>query len=313
MTRLAWAILLPLAAAQQPTKDWCATGTKLPDFTEDEGQASVELVYAQSPLFSTNPKIGTKLRWLNLYHTALVVVQKLPGVEPKNWTIEFDSVTNVAGAVLPNISGMNLTWNNDARYCVTEGILWGEAHWSKMFEVAVRLSAAQARQIFTEFIPSVNNTAHHTKPLYQLWRAQSRTDETLVKDITCGDGVNWILHYAATVLQVKPVAGFELKFTSIVFRADRLDPVDSSEWTEVVKYFQSLVQFMGPHQSELQRFLEFLHLMPIHYVYDSNAKAYFRVEGNHFPWLEIQYQPIDLEGPPWNHTELTRLPETVIV
>lgn len=34
---------------------------------------------AQSPLFSTNPNIGTKLQWLNLYHTALVFVQKVPG------------------------------------------------------------------------------------------------------------------------------------------------------------------------------------------------------------------------------------------
>ena len=41
----------------------------------------VDFLVVQAPLFSTNPRIGTKLRWLNLYHTALVVKQDLPGAE----------------------------------------------------------------------------------------------------------------------------------------------------------------------------------------------------------------------------------------
>ena len=36
-------------------------------------------------------------------------------------------VTNVLGAVLPKIDNGTLSWNNDARYCVTPGVLWGEA------------------------------------------------------------------------------------------------------------------------------------------------------------------------------------------
>ncbi|CAJ1361388.1 unnamed protein product [Effrenium voratum] len=168
---------------------WCATGIKMPDFREDGGQPSVEVMMAQSPLFSTNPNIGTKLQWLNLYHTALVFVQKVPGQEVKNWTVEFDSVTNVLGAIKPQIEGDQVIWDHDARFCATEGVLWGEAHWSKIFEVVLRLNADQARRIFTEFIPAVNETSPATKPLYQLMRAESTTNgETLVKDITCGDG-----------------------------------------------------------------------------------------------------------------------------
>ena len=34
----------------------------------------------------------------------------------------------------------------------------GQAHWSKIFEVVLRLNADQARRIFTEFIPAVNET-----------------------------------------------------------------------------------------------------------------------------------------------------------
>lgn len=289
-----------VALAQQPTKDWCKDGIKVPSFSEDDGNVSVKFRVAQAPLFSTNPHIGTKLRWLNLYHTALVVVQHLPGLAPKNWTIEFDSVTNVLGAVLPSINGSTLSWNNDARYCVTEGILWGEAHWSQMLDTVLRLNASSARRIFTDFIPAVNDTAHQSKPLYQLWRVETRGVETspLVKDITCGDGVNWILDFSSRVLLTPPL--FELKYTSIVVYADRISkiPVNGKDWPDLIQYFQGMSEVTGGKEAVWHRLLEFLHLMPVHYVYDSNAKAYYKVEGNHFPWLESKYHAVPLEGPP---------------
>lgn len=290
-------LALPAVMAQQPSKDWCNEGIKVPDFQDDGGNLSVEFFVVQAPLFSTNPRIGTKLRWLNLYHTALVLQQQLPGSEPQNWTIEFDSVTNVQGAVLPSINGTTLSWNNDARYCVTKGVFWGEAHWSKMFDLVFRLKASQARQIFTDFIPSVNETEHLSKPLYQLWRVEHDA-KTLVKDITCGDGVNWIMDYASRVLQTAPA--FELKFTSIVVKADRIANVhvNGPDWPVVVKYFQGMSNVTEGKQPLLHRLLEFLHLMPVHYIYDSNAQAYFKVEGNHFPWLEAKYHAVPLEGPP---------------
>ncbi|CAE7907541.1 unnamed protein product, partial [Symbiodinium microadriaticum] len=96
-----------------------------------------------------------------------------------------------------------------------------QAHWSKMFDLALQLTSTQATKIFTDLIPSVNRTAHQSRPLYQLWRVTRREPEqTLIKDITCGDGINWILHFASTRLQVPVEAGFELKFTSILFHAD---------------------------------------------------------------------------------------------
>lgn len=103
-----------LAVAQQPSKDWCKNGIEMPHLLDDDGNLSVsqlqvlfssifqaglslscevELLVVQAPLFSTNPQIGQKLRWLDLFHTALVLKQQLPGKEPKNWTIEFDSVS----------------------------------------------------------------------------------------------------------------------------------------------------------------------------------------------------------------------------
>ena len=303
---------VPLVTSQQPSKDWCNTGIKVPDFSDDGGNASVDFLVVQAPLFSTNPRIGTKLRWLNLYHTALVVKQDLPGVASKNWTIEFDSVTNVLGAVLPSINGSTLSWNNDARFCITQGILWGEAHWSKMFDSVLRLNASSARKIFTDFIPSVNDTAHLSKPLYQLWRVISHSSETLVKDITCGDGVNWILDYASRELHATPA--FELKYTSIVIRAERISSVrvNGADWPAVVKYFEGMSNVTEGKQSALRRVLELLSLMPVHYIYDSNQQAYFKVEGNHFPWLEAEYHAVPLEGPPSN-TKIQREEQTYII
>jgi len=298
-----WALLLLPCSAQLPSKDWCATGIAVPDFAEDAGVTpTVNAYVVQSPLFSTNPHIGKKLGLFDLYHTAMVFRQEIPGQEPRNWTVEFDSVTNVLGAVLPKIDNGTLSWNNDARYCVTPGVLWGEAHWSKMFDLALQLTSVQATKIFTDLIPSVNRTAHQSRPLYQLWRVTRREPEqTLIKDITCGDGINWILHFASTRLQVPVEASFELKFTSILFHADRLNPVavGSEQWPDVVKYFEGMIQAMASHQTLLERLLEMLHLMPVHFVYDSNAKAYFQVIGNHFPWLSAEYRTVPLEGPPW--------------
>eukprot|EP00439_Symbiodinium_sp_Y106_P039898 s2022_g4.t2 len=274
-----WALLLLPCSAQLPSKDWCATGIAVPDFAEDAGVTP-----------TVNAYVVQKLGLFDLYHTAMVFRQEIPGQEPRNWTVEFDSVTNVLGAVLPKIDNGTLSWNNDARYCVTPGVLWGEAHWSKMslgwhcicsrsyfilillqsvanftlFDLALQLTSVQATKIFTDLIPSVNRTAHQSRPLYQLWR-----------DITCGDGINWILHFASTRLQVPVEASFELKFTSILFHADRLNPVavGSEQWPDVVKYFEGMIQAMASHQTLLERLLEMLHLMPVHFVYDSNAKA----------------------------------------
>jgi len=297
---LSLALYLP-CHAQQPSSDWCNTGIAVPDFEDDGGAPSVDVFVVQSPLFSTNPTIGQKLGWFDLYHTGIVLRQQLPGASPRNWTVEFDSVTNVLGAVLPQIDNATLSWNNDARYCVTTGVLWGEAHWSKMFDKAMQLTSRQAQRIFSDFIPSVNNTAHNNRPLYQLWRAEDREDKLLVKDITCGDGVNWFLHFANLQLGVPVLEGFELKFTSIVFHADRLTSIDvgGEEWPNVVKYFQGMVDALEAKESKFGRLLDFLHLVPVHYVYDGNAKAYFKVVGNHFPWMSARYRTASLEGPPW--------------
>eukprot|EP00440_Ansanella_granifera_P058668 gb/GFBE01063586.1/.p1 GENE.gb/GFBE01063586.1/~~gb/GFBE01063586.1/.p1 ORF type:complete len:323 (+),score=83.79 gb/GFBE01063586.1/:1-969(+) len=307
MALVSWLSLLllqvPLAAAQLPTAGWCATGIRQPDFSDDGDVASIDVIVAQSPLFASNPSIGKKLGYVNLYHTALVLVQRVQG-EVKNWTVEFDSVTNVLGAVLPGVDGDNLTWDNDARYCVTEGVLWGEAHWSKTFEVAMRLTAKQATRVFTEFVLPTNSSAPHMKPLYQLWKVVDRSGEeqTLIKDITCGDGTNWILNFASKELGVPVLTDFRLRFTELVFVADRVEPVktdDPTEWSELLEYFKGMVHVVAKGQNIVGRLEDVLRLMPLKYVYDSNADTYFKIIGDRFPWFQARFQETALTGPPW--------------
>eukprot|EP00930_Biecheleria_cincta_P055804 TRINITY_DN42073_c0_g1_i1.p2 TRINITY_DN42073_c0_g1~~TRINITY_DN42073_c0_g1_i1.p2 ORF type:complete len:322 (+),score=74.47 TRINITY_DN42073_c0_g1_i1:67-1032(+) len=296
---LAW-LQVPMAQAAS----WCDTGIHQLNFVSDADQPSIDVIVAQSPLFASNPKIGKKLGWFNMYHTALVLSQRIPGQAAKNWTVEFDSVTNVLGAVLPEMNGTELTWNNDARFCITEGVLWGEAHWSKTFEVAMRITASQAHKVIQDFVMPLNSSVHHEKPLYQLWKVVKRDkeEEILVRDITCGDGVNWFLNYANKALGVQLESGFSLSFTSIVFRVDRVEPVktdNATEWAKVIKYFQEVVEFAAKGESILQRGEILLKLMPLKYVYDSNSKTYFEAIGDSFPWFSARFDKKALEGPPW--------------
>lgn len=48
-------------------------------------------------------------------------------------------------------------------------------------------------------------------------------------------------------------------------------------WPAVVKYFQGMAEVTGK-EPLLHRLFEALRLMPVHYIYDSNAKAMLRME-----------------------------------
>eukprot|EP00933_Yihiella_yeosuensis_P051349 TRINITY_DN49273_c0_g1_i1.p1 TRINITY_DN49273_c0_g1~~TRINITY_DN49273_c0_g1_i1.p1 ORF type:complete len:363 (-),score=46.52 TRINITY_DN49273_c0_g1_i1:55-1038(-) len=288
---------------------WCDAGISFPDFAKDNDVASIDVIVAQSELFHNNPKIGRKLGLFNLYHTALVLVQRVPTEHStivRNWTVEFDSTTNVLGAILPQVRNDTLLWDNDARYCLTEGILWGKEHWSKSYEVAMRITAKQATKLFTDFVLPVNASARHTKPLYQLWKIKSRDrplSKTLIRDITCGDGVNWMMHYANTKLGVSLMPHFQYKVTEIVFHADRVEPVDTkvpAAWTDVLQNYKDMVQLVRGNASIWKKFEDIKRVfLPLKYVYDSNSETYFHVVGNRLPFFEATYQATELQGYPW--------------
>merc|ERR1719329_799610 len=100
---------------------FCDDGIMAPVVTKDD----VTVVWAQAPLFSTNPQINQTGKYLNLYHTALVFRQA-----STFWTLEFDSTADqLTNAIIPQVSDSNeLVWQTDARWCL-EGIYNGRDHW----------------------------------------------------------------------------------------------------------------------------------------------------------------------------------------
>lgn len=307
MLRAACALLL-LHLVHSQNYPFCLDGISLPDFADDAGDPSVDIILAQAPLFSTNPAIGNKLGLLNLYHTSLVFAQR-SDASVRYWTLEFDFTGgNILRGIAPFINGDELTWDSDARYCLTEGLLWGREHWTKSFEVAMTLTADQVLRAFTDFVIPVNSTASATKPQYQLWRVAQfswfgRPKRTLVEDITCADGAVWFLHHVATKLQVAPRAGFRSTGTATYVDVNRLEPVDTDDpiqWRDVVKFYRKIVDLTSANKSFLHRLFDLMNIaVSRKYVYDTNTKVYYRIHSTTEPWLRFELVEYPLVGPPW--------------
>merc|ERR1719261_2261731 len=94
--------------------DFCLDGkSDVPAEWDGAVNPSIEVIYAQAPLFSTNPKIGQAGKYLNLYHTAIALRQTntVSNAEQKYWTLEFDVQSgSIVDATLPLIDGETLTW-----------------------------------------------------------------------------------------------------------------------------------------------------------------------------------------------------------
>lgn len=296
---------------------FCTNGISAPDFVLDHGKPSVDVIVAQTPLFSTNPSFGQKLGLFGLYHTAIVLSQEYvacnngtSGCFPvrRNWTLEFDYTGgSIIKGIMPKILGNTLRWDNNARFCLTQGVLWGRGHWTKSFDTAMRITAEQANQTFQDFVYPVNSTSGG--PQYQLWRVvQERWfgqfRQTLVMDTTCSDGASWFLHHVATVLGVTPRPGFKLKGTVALVNADHISLVNRSdprEWHDVVQYYEQFVG-LSANITIAAKLVDLLGLVPMKFMYDTNAGTYYQIFGNHFPWFRIEYQDFPLSSPPTSMT-----------
>jgi len=287
------------------------------DFSDEP----VEVIFAQAPLFSTIKAIGDKGKYLNMYHSAIVLAQGADTTR-RYWTMEFDFT---GGSILTSIvpefkfnpfapGHLKMVWHNDARYCLEanghDGPKWGIDHWSKRFEVVTTISAVQAFQTFTDFVAGVNNTAPDTKPAYQLWRVAKKWPDTevLVQDMTCADGALWFLHHLVTVHNATLPPGFEFHATATVLNAEKVVPVNMKDGKAVDKmaiYFKIMKDFIGAKKPIWERLIDVLLLVHEEkkYVYDSNSEIYYELSGNKLPFINFQYAHYPLMGPPWGHKD----------
>jgi hypothetical protein len=282
-------------------------GIASPDFSN---ASQVDVIFAQAPLFSANPKIGDKLGLLNLYHTSLVFAQG-EGPSRRYWTLEFDFIGgNLVKGLVPDIivnqsSGMeSLHWRNDARYCLTDGLLWGQKHWSKRFDVLMSISPNEAKGAFHEFMMASNTTSK-----YQLWRVaqtnfRGEIEATFVKDTTCADGAVWFVHYLfsqfARAVPSKPV---DLRATVVVVEATHVEAVNTNDldaWRNVVGFYKQLVDLTSGNKSTMHKLEELAEVFfERKFVYDSNVGVYYEIHGNWLPWMRWEYASFPLTGPPW--------------
>jgi hypothetical protein len=299
-------LLFALVDAQQ--YKFCTDGVSQPDFADDQ---IVEVLFAQAPLFSTNPKVGQKLRKLNMFHSCIVFAQGANSSR-KYWTLEFDATaSNLFLAVAPKVTGSGLNasieWDSDARYCLSPGLKWGHHHWTEHFDIVTSLSSSQAMAAFTGFVSLANGTVHGSQPQYQLWRA-ARTHwfsppDTLLRDVTCNDGSVWFLNYLASSLNAPMPPNFKFKGTSAVVKAHQLEKVDLTDPTSKLKmlhFYRTMRDTVSANKSMFHRLVDVVELLLEHkYLYDSTHQVYYEVIGNFVPWIEFQYTEFPLEAFPW--------------
>jgi hypothetical protein len=302
-------LLAFVCGCQAEDSKFCSNGIPFPAFRDDRatGVPSIEVIVAQAPLSSATPSIGQKLKYINAFHTALVFAQHINGTA-QYWTLEFESRDpTMIKAFMPRIDSNKLLWDASAYYCLSEGILLGREHWAHLFDSVLRMTAAQANQTFGDFIQHVNSSDIGSGPQYQLWNVANTRGwwrnvptRSLIKDINCGDGVVWVLHYIATTLGIFPRTGFVMRHTTAVVPATAVEPADTNDrkvWADIIAYYTLLVGLKSD-RSIFQKLIDIWRYLPVRYIYDTNSGTYYRVHGNKFPYMHTKLVERQLEGPP---------------
>lgn len=296
--------LVLLASFFRVAAGFCDDGITIPTLS---GNLDVVVTWAQAPLFSTSPQIGQKGKYLNMFHTALVFRQ-----DTKYWTLEFDSVNkDLTQAIVPTVSGDELTWANDARWCLREGIFNGREHWTTHFTDVATISPKQFLQTIYDFIPRFNSTVPGAFPQYQFWRVQNVNGTVLIDDTTCGHSYR-VLDYLRREQQV-PLLKMEYAASRVklpLLGSTQVDMSNSEEKAEVVQFYSTL-QTLFRGKDKVDRFKAlFEFLSPWKFVYDPLARKYYKINlgapGEVVLLDFVVYEAIgDLQPPPGTTCDVT--------
>jgi hypothetical protein len=303
---------------------FCSDGMAKPNFTKGE---VVEVIYAQAPLFSLDPRIGQHLGLINLFHSSIVLAQGADS-NRRYWTLEFGSTAPsplaiMAPEVIANKSapgGASMLWHNDAKYCLTYGLLHGTRHWTTHLDVVMSVSVEDVTRAFDDFVAPLNRSKPGEKPQYHTFKVAHAgffggIKHTFVEDMTCNHGALWFIHYLnGAVLGNLVPPDFKFKGTVAVVNAWGVKRVHSSDpqWEHVLKYYGKLSEVVSSKKSLLQKFVDLIELaVERRYVYDPNSGEYFELIGNFFPWVSFQYDALTLTGPPW--LEISNTTRSILV
>jgi len=259
------------------TRHWCG-GSGVGSLSD----SNVSVIYAQAPLFSTNPSIGGALGQIGLHHTAIVFQQ-----DSTYWTLEFDLTAqnkdghSISSGFLPDVDGLELLWDNQARWCLTDGLLHGQEHWVTRFESFAQILPTKFEQLMTEFVPSLNGTTAESVAVgYNLFRIVDIGGNELVPDVTCANGAIWLRDYLESEgMAIDPNFGFAVTRLDIqVGSISEVTSADLEQWQELVDFY---MQFRGLFENSTMSIYGKISAVtaafPLQFVYDSNKNKYFKL------------------------------------
>jgi len=295
---------------------WCG-GVYWEDVLPKLSNTSMEVYWAQAPLFSSNPNIGDLLGKFNLYHTAIVFEQD----NETAWSLEFDITaqnkphSKFTAGFLPDIVGDALIWDNDAKWCLTEGVLLTRDHWQKQYEKIADIEAETFRKLVDEFVPSLNGTNHKNSTgkalAYNMYQVHNPLGKAISQDVTCANGAMWIREF---------LVNEGVNVTDIDWRVTRtfigtIEPTevvweDELEWTMMLRYFRGQAELINGNATVAEKILMLNATLPMRYWFDPVLQKYWKLGGVDFgfdmPIISYTNPPF-----PWPKTE-TPLPPTPV-
>jgi len=218
-----------------------------------------------------------------------------------HWTLEFDVTAQnkpghmMADGFLPRIDGLDLTWDNDARWCLTEGLLHGRDHWVTKFDSFATISRDQFLKIMNEFVPSVNGTNDGRAIGYNLFHVVSASGQEIVADVTCSNGALWVRDYIASLgVPIPADFGFKATRTEVVVSAStEITRSDVVEWEQMVDFYKQLVGLLNDSKLDIYGKISAVKdIFPLQFVYDSNRGVYLKLsDGNPSPQFIAAPEP----------------------
>lgn len=268
--------------------DFCTNGVVWPSLPNG---SVVEVTILEAPLLSIHVgKVPGEL--LDAFHIALffeVVTSDSPGTA-RNYTLEFDSVNNMADANIPQIVNNTLEWHNDARYCLREGLLYGRGHWSQQYTKVGVLQRDAFLLIGTDFLPRANvSAADNAYGLaeYSFTQVMSNAKEpqVLFRDVTCATGAMAVLAFAVEHCSASLDMSVSVSTSHWSLHTDGIQVVDMSNQTNVedVKawYGEMAAVFHAPgYLAKLEGVLKLAH----HWRYVYRQGVYYALKGTKGIW-----------------------------
>jgi len=283
------------------SQQWCA-GVDQPNFNDDP----IDIIYVQAPLFSVNPDIGDQLGKLGLHHTATMFKQG-----DEYFTLEFDlaaqnkpNASSTSG-FLPVIDNGELIWDNDARWCLWPGVLWGQEHWSTAYDTIATVTKSQFDGLY-KFIQTHNSTSVSKYNMFRVATTLGLQDD-YVPDVTCANGAIWVRDYLDSQGIALQEPSNRWKVTRLTLNAlsvSKVDMTDSKRKDEVVKFYLTLYDSISKMSGNIgEKIIALMQSLHFNYVYEGQTDTYWKLVslvygGFPKPGFSLAPKPWPLPGPP---------------